>query len=235
MAPADFTSAGPPLQPAAFPDLAEERQILDNVNLQPLIDAVSRPYAGVGRRPHDRSAIVRAHLLAYLHKTIIGSITALHWTLLNNPAFRAACGFRDRVPSRPTLSRVWTQMSEYPDTVEEIMDEIVHEAKRIRPDLGDDLAVDATPVRSYSDGNRKPPSDPDARWRMHHKANTKDGFEWIFGFKLHISACTNYDFPIAIKLTAGNANDSPHMISLVESAERRLKQVPEVCRRGSWI
>ena len=102
------------------------------------------------------------------------------------------------------------------------MDEIVREARRIRPNLGDDLAVDATPVRSYSDGNRKPPSDPDARWGMHHKANTKEGFEWIFGYKLHLAADANYDFPIAIKFTAGNANDSPHMISLVQSAERRL-------------
>ena len=227
MARADFTSAGHPLQPAAFPDLAEEREILDNVNLQPLIDAVSRPYAGVGRRPHDRRAIVRAHFMAYLHKTIIGTITALHWTLLNNPAFRAACGFTDRVPSRPTLSRVWTQMAEYPEAVERIMDEIVREAKRIRPDLGKELAVDATPVRSYSDGNRKPPSDPDAEWGMHHKANTKEGFEWIFGYKLHVAADANYDFPIAMKFTPGNANDSPHMIPVVKDAERHLGGFPK--------
>ena len=105
MAPANSTSAGPSRQPAAFQDPAEERQILDNVNLQPLAEAVSKPYAGVGRRPHDRRAIVRAHFLTYLHKTIIGTVTALHWTLLNNPAFRAACGFNGKVPSRPTLSK----------------------------------------------------------------------------------------------------------------------------------
>ena len=137
MAPADFTSAGPSRQPAEFPDLAEEREILDNVNLQPLIEAVSKPYAGVGRRPHDRRAIVRAHFLTYLHKTTIGTITALHWTLMNNATFRDACGFNGRVPSRPTLSRVFTQMAEYPDVVERIMDEIVGKAKRICPDLGE--------------------------------------------------------------------------------------------------
>ena len=67
------------------------------------------------------------------------------------------------------------------------MDEIVREAKMIRPDLGEDMAVDATPVHSYSDGNRKPPSYPDAEWAMHHKAGAKDGFEWLFGYKLHIA------------------------------------------------
>ena len=162
VAPSDFTSTDPSLQPAPFPDLTEEREILDSVNLQPLIEVVSKPYAGRGRRAHDRRAIVRAHFLAYLHKTVIGTITALHWTLMNNPAFRSICGFNGRVPSRSTLSRVFTQMSEHPDIVERIMDEIVREARRVRPDLGEEIAVDATPVHSYSDGNKEPPSNPDA-------------------------------------------------------------------------
>ena len=177
MAPSDFTSAEPSLQPTAFPDLAEQRGILDNLNLEPLMEAVSRTYAGVGRRAYDRRAIVRAHFLAYLHRSAIGTVTMLHWMLLNNPAFRAACGFNGRIPSRPTLSRVFSEMAKHPDAVERTMDEIVRAAKRVRPDLGEELAVDATPVHSYSDGNRKPPSDPDAEWGLHHKANTKDGFE----------------------------------------------------------
>ena len=226
MAPADFTSAGPSRQPATFPDLAEEREILDNVNLEPLVNAVSKPYAGVGRRPHDRRVIVRAHFLTYLHKTIIGTITALHWTLMNNATFRDACGFNGRVPSRSTISRVFSQMAEYPEAVERIMDEIVREAKRIHPDLGEELAVDATPVRSCADGNREPRSDPDAEWGMHHKANTKEGFEWVFGYKLHVAADANYDFPIAMRFTPGNANDSPHLIPLVEDAEKRLDGFP---------
>ena len=53
------------------------------------------------------------------------------------------------------------------------MDEIVREARRVRSDLGEEIAVDATPVQSYSDGNKEPRSDPDADWGMHHKANTK--------------------------------------------------------------
>ena len=169
---------------------------------------------------------MRAHFLTYLHKTTIGTITALHWTLMNNATFRAACGFSGRVPSRSTISRVFSQMSEYPEAVEIIMDEIVRKAKRICPNLGEELAVDATPVRSYADGNKEPPADLDAEWGMHHKANTKEGFEWVFGYKLHVAADANYDFPIAMKFTEGNANDSPHMIPLVEDAERRLGGSP---------
>ena len=134
---ADFTSAEPSLQPEPFPDLAEEREILDSVNLDPLLEAVSKPYAGRGRRALDRRAIARAHFMAYLHRTVIGTVTALHWTLMNNPAYRAVCGFNGTVPSRPTLSRVFTQMAEHPDILERIMDELISEARRVRPDLGE--------------------------------------------------------------------------------------------------
>ena len=87
-------------------------------------------------------------LIAYLYRDINGTITALHCTLLNNATFRTACGFDDKVPSWPTPSRVFIRMAEHNDGVERIMDDIVREAKGIRPDLGEQLAVDATPVRS---------------------------------------------------------------------------------------
>ena len=96
----------------------------------------------------------------------------LHRTLFNCPAFRAAYGFNVKAPLRSTLSRVFSEMAKHPDVVERAMDEIVREAKKIRPRLGEDIAVDSTPAHSYSDGNRNPPSDPDAEWGMHHKANT---------------------------------------------------------------
>ena len=114
-----------------------------------------------------------AHLMAYLYKTVIGTVSALHWTQMNNATFRAACGFNARVPSRPTLSRVFTQLSEHPEIVERIMDD-VREARKVRSDLDEELTVDATPVRSCADGNREPRSDPDAEWGMHHKTNTKE-------------------------------------------------------------
>lgn len=137
----------------SLPDLAEESEILDSVNLQPLVEAISKPYAGRGRKSHDRAPIVRAYFMAYLYRGPISAITMLHWTLLNNPAFRTACGFSGRVPSRPTLSRVFIQISEHPDVVERIMDEIVEKAKRIRPDIRREIAADVT-VLGRSPGYR---------------------------------------------------------------------------------
>ena len=240
----DCTSADAPLQPSPFPDLAEQRVILDGINLDPIVEAVSIPYAGVGPRPYDRRPIVRAHLLSYIHPSPVGSVTALHRTLLNNPAARDVCGFTNRVPSRVTLSRVFSDMAEYPETMEEIMDELVRKASEFLPGLGDDLAVDSTPVQSYANGNAEPSTDPDARWGRHQKANTKDGFEWVYGYKLHLAADANHDFPISMKLTPGSVHDSPMMIPLVEGAERRLNEFPRAViadrgydseRNSEWV
>ncbi|MXY22661.1 MAG: transposase [Dehalococcoidia bacterium] len=62
---------------------------------------------------------------------------------------------------------------------------------------------------------------------MHHESNTKDGFEGIFGYKLHMAACASYDFPIAMRITVGNANDSPRMIPVVQDTESRLNGFPK--------
>ena len=42
-----------------------------------------------------------------------------------------------------------------------------------------------------------------------------------------MAADANYDFPIAMRITAGNVNDSPHMIPVFEDAERRLNGFPK--------
>ena len=121
-------------------------------------------------------------LTCYLYRTTIGSITALLWMLLNNPAFRAACGFTDRIPAIRTLSRVFSRMVKYSDAVEQVMDEIVGEVRKFLPGQCEEPVVEATPVRSYSDGNRKPPSDPVGEWGINHRAKTKEGLgRWTEG------------------------------------------------------
>ena len=72
-------------------------------------------------------------LTCYLYRTTIGSITARHGTLLNNPAFRAACGFTDRIPAIRTLSRIFSRIVEYSDEVGQVMGEIVGEVRKFLP------------------------------------------------------------------------------------------------------
>ena len=116
--------------PGAFNDFATERGIVDGIDLKPLVETISRDNAGMGRPTIDRHAIVRTRVMACLHRPAIYGISDVHWTLMNNPAFRAACGFNGKVPSRSTFSRVFGEMAEHPDMMREIVTALRPERKR---------------------------------------------------------------------------------------------------------
>ena len=202
-------------------DLAPQRDVLSNVDLEPLIEAVSKPLGAMGPRQHDRAPIVRAHFLAFIHPSKIESVTALHRTLDNDATFRDAAGFGGRLPSRSTFSRAFREMARFPELVERATAELVREVKMLIPDLGREIAIDSTPVKSNSNPNFAPPSDPDAVWIRHDKAGAKGGQEWEWGHRLQIAVDANYDIPLWIKLSREN-NDSPQLIPLLEDMEANV-------------
>ena len=202
-------------------DLAPQRDVLAVVDLQPLIEAISKPLGALGPRQHDRAPIVRAHFLAFIHPSKIESITALHRTLDNDATFRDAAGFSGSLPSRSTFSRAFREMARFPELVERATVELVKALKTILPDLGREIAVDSTPVKSNSNPNFEPPSDPDAMWMRHDKAGAKGGLEWEWGHRLQMAVDANYDVPLWMNLSREN-NDSPQLIPLLEEMEAKV-------------
>ncbi len=202
-------------------DLAQQRAILANVDLEPLIEAVSKPLGAIGPRQSDRAPMVRAHFLAFIHPSKVESVTALHRTLDNDPAFREIAGFCGPLPSRSTFSRAFREMARYPRLVERATAEMVGEIRNVIPDLGREIAVDSTPVKSRSNPNFELPSDRDAVWIRHDKAGAKGGLEWEWGHRLQIALDANRDIPLWIDLSREN-NDSPQLIPLLESMEANV-------------
>ena len=202
-------------------DLAEQRAILANVDLEPLIEAVSKPLGAIGPRQRDRAPIVRAHFLAFIHPAKVESVTALHRTLDNDPAFRDVAGFDGPLPSRSTFSRAFREMAYFSELVEKATAEMVGEIRNFIPDLGREVAVDSTPVKSRSNPNHKFPSDPDAVWIRHDKAGAKGGKEWEWGHRLQLAVDANCDVPLWLRFSREN-NDSRQMIPLLESMDENL-------------
>ena len=197
-----------------FPDHAELRAILKEVNIGPVEKAFARPAGTRGPTPYPRGPIIRAFLS--MPVLGIGDITALRKELLNNPAFRAACGFTTRVPSRPTLSRVFGRMARMRETLEELLAETADRMSEYYPDLGREVAVDSTMVNTNSNPNRTTVSDPDADWGLKRKAGAPGGEVWVFGFKVHAVADANHDIPFALAVTAGNQSDTTYLAAMVE-------------------
>lgn len=135
-----------------LPDLRGLRDILKEVDIAPMVKALTRPAGTRGRRPYPRGPIIRALLSMPVRG--IADISALREELLNNPAHRAACGFTTHVPSRSTFSRVFGQMGGMRETLEELLAKTAEKLAEYLPDLGKEVAVDSTVVKTNSNPNR---------------------------------------------------------------------------------
>ena len=197
-----------------FPDLRGLRQILEEVDIAPMEEALTRPAGTRGRRPYPRGPIIRA--LLSMPVLGIADITYLRWRLLNEASFRAACGFTTRVPSRPTLSRVFGKMGEMREMLEELLANIVEKLAEYLPDLGKEVAVDSTVVQTNSNPNREPVSDPDASWGLKRSASAPGGEVWIFGYKVHLVADARHDIPLTVAVTTGSQSDMTYLAPVEE-------------------
>ena len=74
------------------------------------------------------------------------------------------------------------------------------------PDFGKSVAIDSTDLKAWSNGAKKPASDPDASWTA--KTDTAGKKKYFYGYKLHVMADTQYEIPIVAKLTTASIHDS---------------------------
>ena len=153
----------------------------------------------------------------------IEDITALREELLDNPAHRAACGFTTRVPSRSTFSRMSGKLQERPELLENCLTATAERLSEYQPDLGKEVEVDSTMVKTNSNRKRKSVSDPEASWGWQHSARNANG-EWVFGYKVHLVAEANYDVPFKLVVTTGTKSYMNSLAPLIEEMEWR----PEV-------
>ena len=206
-------------------DFEELKHDLDRSVSSEMVSAVSAPPRPTGRKPYDREPIVRT-VYAFYHLKVADTIFDLHWMLVYIPAFRQACGFTgDKVPSRPTLSRVFTAMTDYLDLVDKRIESVQDEIKEYLPDLGKEVAVDSTTVETNANPNRKPNSDPEAGRTKVETA--REGKRWVYGYKAHTVVDANYDIPLAVIMTPANISDTKRLKPQMEAVQARGYE-PEV-------
>ncbi len=204
---------------SGFPDLIDLRLTLKEVGITPIENLLTRPAGSRGRRPYPRGPMLRAYLSMPVKG--IADISALHRELMNNPALRAVCGFTTRIPSRPTLSRVFGQVREMPGLLDRCLANATEILSEYLPDLGREVAVDSTMVKTNSNRKCEPFSDPETSMGKQHSAQETKGWKWVLGYKTHIVADANHGVPLAVIGTTGSASDMNYLIPLVEKMEWR--------------
>ena len=127
-------------------------------------------------------------------KCTVGSLPA---GLQDDRQLRRTCGFR-RLPCRSTFNRFIRRLRHHPDLVEQALNGLTEQLREHLPDLGRDVTIDSTTVRSHSNPNRKTISDPEASWAVKNSTRSPNGKEAAYGYKLHMVADANYGIPLAL-------------------------------------
>jgi len=146
-----------------------------------------------------------------------------HWAL------QRALGCEGKPPSVYAAYRFAEKLRAHGDKLERCIDGVVEGLKAKLPDYGTDLAIDASDMPAFANGQRYVykggpernwHTDPDASWGHRSAVSTRRG-GGFYGFKLQMACCTKTGLPIAWSVQTGKANESMFVAPLIDTAKRR--------------
>ncbi len=100
---------------------------------------------------------------------------------------------------------------------------------RENPDFGRDLAIDASDLPAYANGQRylskhgperERYSDPDASWGHRSAVSTRKG-GGFYGYRVHAAVCARTDLPVAWRVETAGSHESNYVAPLLDSARDR--------------
>lgn len=176
----------------------------------------------------------------YPIRTMIGvalakSIYALPtWTrtvalVREHVALQRVLGCEGEPPSVYAAYRFSEKLRDNGEMVQRCIDGVVEGLRKKLAAYGRDLAIDASDMPAYANGQRylsnggperERFSDPDASWGHRSAVSTRKG-GGFYGFKLQMACCTTTGLPVAWSVETGRDNESRFVAPLIDAARRR--------------
>jgi len=151
-------------------------------------------------------------------------------------ALQVALGCVSDVPSQWACYRFAKKLRENDDALDACISRVIAELHRRLPDYGRDVAIDASDMPAYANGQRylynhgperERFSDQDASWGHRSAVSTRRG-GGFYGYKLQAAVCTKTGLPVAWEVESARANESTFVASLLDTAKAR-GFAPETC------
>lgn len=210
-------------------DARDVAALLDSPELAPLIRALE--VRGRGRKGYGPRALVGACLI----KTLYGIAT---WTRVaalihDHPGLQDALG---GCPSLWASYRFATKLRAHSRELADCLDRIAASLQAEVPDLGRDVAIDASNLEAFANGHRfvskggaerERYSDPDASWG-HRSAISTRGAGSFYGYKINLACCTRTGLPLARQVVTARRNESLYVAPLLDALRERGYR-PETC------
>ncbi len=140
------------------------------------------------------------------------------------------------VPSVYACYRFTAKLRAHKHLLDACIASVVEALKRANPLLGWDVAIDASDMPAYANGQRyvskggrerEKFSDPDASWGHRSAVSTRKG-GGFYGYRLHMAVCSKTDLPLAWTVETARAHETLSVAPLLD----RLYSLginPETC------
>lgn len=215
--------------PKVAPDPASARvsQLLDSPEIAALI-AELQETRWTGRPGSPIRTMVGLCLVKSLYAiptwSKVVALVADHWRL------QRALGCEGNPPSQWSAYRFAAKLRENNEAVQRCIDGVIEGLRAKLPTYGRDLAIDASDMPAYANGQRYVSkdspvernwhTDPDASWGHRSAVSTRRG-GGFFGFKLQMACCTTTGLPVAWTVETAKSNESMFVAPLLDAANRR--------------
>jgi hypothetical protein len=153
-----------------------------------------------------------------------------------HPALAAVIAPDGGVPSVYACYRFTAKLREHADLLDGCIASVLKELKRRNPVLGWDVAIDASDMPAYANGQRfkskggeerKKFSDPDASWGHRSAVSTRKG-GGFYGYRLHMAVCSKTDLPLAWTVETARDHETLSVAPLLDKLHA-LGIDPETC------
>jgi hypothetical protein len=209
---------------------AEIATVLDSPEVAALIAELDA-LRWTGRKGYGARTMLGACLVKTLYA--IPTWTRVADLIAEHPGLEAALG---GAPSHWACYRFARKLRAEREVLAGCLDAIVTALREQHPDLGREVAIDASDIPAYANGQRyiydggperQRYSDPDASWGHRSAVSTRKG-GGFYGFKIHAAVDTKTGLPLAWQVETARHHESNYVAGLLDKLDARGFR-PETC------
>lgn len=202
---------------------AEIAEILDSPEVAGLIAEVDA-LRWTGRKGYGARVLIGACLVKSLYA--IPTWTRVTALIGEHAALQASIG---GAPSEWACYRFARKLREHKPLLDACLARIAESLRESMPDYGIDVAVDASDMPAYGNGQRllsrngperERYSDPEASWGHRSAISTRRG-GGFYGWKLHAAVCVRTDLPLAWHIETARTHESSQAGKVLDAVRDR--------------
>jgi len=202
---------------------AEIAEILDSPEVAALVAELDA-LRWTGRKGYGARALVGAALVRSLYRCQTWTRTAR--LIAEHDALQAALG---GCPSEWACYRFMVKLRDNAPALDACLNRVTASLAERLPDMGRDVAVDASDMSAYANGQRfvskggrerERFSDPDASWGHRSAVSTRRG-GGFYGYRLHAAVCAGTGLPLAWEVKTARAHETTAVPGLLDTLAAR--------------